>query len=59
MEWIRERVVSSLIYTIALVLVFLWLLAAVAHIAVNVVNLLLVVAVILVLFNIIIGRRNA
>ncbi len=50
---------SGLIYTIALVLVFLWLLAAVAHITVNIVNLLLVVAVILVLFNIIMGRRGA
>jgi hypothetical protein len=50
---------SGLIYTIAAVLVFLWLLASVAHVAVNVVGLLLVVAVILVLFNIIIGRRNA
>jgi len=54
-----NHVYERLIYTIALVLVFLWLLAAVAHITVNIVNLLLVVAVILVLFNIIMGRRGA
>ena len=50
---------SNLLYTIALVLVFLWLLAAVTHVAVNATGLLLVVAVILVLFNIIVGRRGA
>jgi len=50
---------GGLVTTIAVVLVFLWLLATVAHIAVNVSGLLLVVAVILVLFNIIVGRRGA
>ena len=51
--------VANIIYTIVVVLLFVWLVSAVAHIGVNVSGLLLVVAVILVLFNIIVGRRNA
>ncbi len=50
---------GSVIYAIAVILLFLWLLAAVAHVGVGLGNLLLVAAIILVLFNIIVGRRNA
>jgi hypothetical protein len=47
-----------MLYTIAVVLVVLWLLGLVGHVAGGFIHLLLVIAVILVLFNLISGRRG-
>jgi hypothetical protein len=46
-----------MLYTIVVVLVVLWLLGLVGHIAGGFIHLLLVVAVIILIFNLISGRR--
>jgi hypothetical protein len=46
-----------MLYTIVVVLVVLWLLGLVTHVAGSFIHLLLVVAVIVLLFNLISGRR--
>jgi hypothetical protein len=46
-----------MLYTIVVVLVVLWLLGLVGHIAGGFIHLLLVVAVIVLIFNLISGRR--
>jgi Family of unknown function (DUF5670) len=47
-----------MLYTIAVVLVILWLLGFTLHIAGGLIHLLLVIAVIVVLVNLISGRRG-
>jgi hypothetical protein len=47
-----------MLYTIVVVLVILWVLGLVGHVAGSFIHLLLVVAVILVIFNLISGRRG-
>ena len=47
-----------MLYTIVVVLVVLWLLGLVGHIAGGFIHLLLVVAVIILIFNLISGRRG-
>jgi len=47
-----------MLYTIAVVLVVLWLLGLITHVAGGLIHLLLVIAVILVIFNLISGRRG-
>ena len=47
-----------MLYTIVVVLVVLWLLGLVGHIAGGFIHLLLVVAVIVLIFNLISGRRR-
>jgi len=47
-----------MLYTIVVVLVVLWLLGLVTHIAGGLIHLLLVIAVVLLLFNLISGRRG-
>jgi hypothetical protein len=46
-----------MLYTIVVVLVVLWLLGLVGHIAGGFIHLLLVIAVIILIFNLISGRR--
>ena len=46
-----------MLYTIVVVLVVLWLLGLVGHVAGGFIHLLLVVAVIILIFNLISGRR--
>ena len=46
-----------MLYTIAVILLVLWLLGLVGHVAGGFIHLLLVIAVVLVLFNLISGRR--
>jgi hypothetical protein len=46
-----------MLYTIVVVLVVLWLLGLVGHIAGGFIHLLLVVAVLILIFNLISGRR--
>ena len=46
-----------MLYTIVVVLVVLWLLGLIGHIAGGFIHLLLVVAVIILIFNLISGRR--
>ena len=46
-----------MLYTIVVVLVVLWLLGLIGHIAGGFIHLLLVVAVIVLIFNLISGRR--
>ena len=50
---------GSILYGIAAILVVIWLIGLVVHITFAAIHLLLVVAVILVLYNFIAGRRNA
>jgi hypothetical protein len=47
-----------MLYTIVVVLVVLWLLGLVTHVAGGLIHLLLVVAVIILIFNLISGRRG-
>jgi Family of unknown function (DUF5670) len=47
-----------MLYTIAVILVVLWLLGLVAHIAGGFIHLLLVVALIMVIYNVVTGRRK-
>ncbi len=47
-----------MLYTIAVVLVVLWLLGLLIHIGGGLIHLLLVIAVIVVIYNLITGRRN-
>jgi len=46
-----------MLYTIVVVLVILWILGLVGHIAGSFIHLLLVIAVVVLLFNLISGRR--
>jgi len=56
----EQRKVHSMLYTIAVVLVILWLLGlATSYTLGGFVHVLLVVAVIMILFNLISGRRAA
>jgi hypothetical protein len=47
-----------MLYTVVVVLVVLWLLGLVTHVAGSFIHLLLVVAVIVLIFNLISGRRG-
>jgi hypothetical protein len=47
-----------MLYTIAVILVILWLLGFTLHVAGGLIHLLLVIAVIVVLVNLISGRRG-
>ena len=47
-----------MLYTIAVVLVVLWLLGFIGHVAGGFIHLLLVVAVIMVIINLVSGRRG-
>ncbi len=49
---------GSILYTIAVILVVLWIIGLVVHITFWAIHLLLVVAVILVLYNLIAGRSS-
>jgi hypothetical protein len=46
-----------MLYTIAVVLVILWLLGFIGHVAGGFIHLLLVIAVVLVILNLVSGRR--
>ena len=46
-----------MLWTILVVLVVLWLLGLVSHVGGNLIHLLLVVAVIVLIYNVVIGRR--
>ncbi len=46
-----------MLYTIAVVLVILWLLGFLTHVAGGLIHILLVIAVILVIVNLVTGRR--
>jgi hypothetical protein len=48
----------GMLYTIAVILVVLWLLGLVGHIAGGLIHLLLVIAIILVVVNLVTGRRG-
>jgi hypothetical protein len=47
-----------MLYTIAVVLIILWLLGFIGHIGGGLIHLLLVIAVVLVIVNLISGRRG-
>ncbi len=46
-----------MLYTIAVILVILWLLGFIAHIGGGLIHLLLVVAVIVIIYRLVTGRR--
>ena len=46
-----------MLWTILVVLVVLWLLGFVSHVGGNLIHILLVVAVIVLIYNVVIGRR--
>ena len=52
----RRPLVPGIIWTIIVILVVLWLLGFAIHIGGSLIHLLLVIAVVLVLFNLITGR---
>jgi hypothetical protein len=47
-----------MLWTILVVLVVLWLLGFVSHVGGNLIHLLLVVALIVLIYNVVIGRRS-
>ena len=47
-----------MLWTILVVLVVLWLLGFVSHVGGNLIHILLVVAVIVLIYNLVIGRRS-
>jgi hypothetical protein len=47
-----------MLYTIVVVLVVLWVLGLVGHVAGSFIHLLLVIAVVILIFNLISGRRG-
>jgi hypothetical protein len=49
---------NIMLYTIAVVLIVLWLLGFTFHVAGGLIHLLLVIAVIMIIFNLISGRRG-
>ena len=51
------ELIFIMLYTIVVVLVILWLLGFIAHIGGGLIHLLLVIAVIVLIFNFISGRR--
>jgi hypothetical protein len=51
------RIHYEMLYTIVVVLVILWLLGLVTHVAGSFIHLLLVVALVILIFNLISGRR--
>ncbi len=51
--------IVSILYAVAVVLVVLWILGLVLHILGGAIHILLVLAVIVVLYNFITGRRRA
>lgn len=56
----QKRKVHSMLYTIAVVLVVLWLLGLVSSVTMGgFIHILLVAAIIMILFNVISGRRSA
>ena len=46
-----------MLWTILVILVVLWLLGFVSHVGGNLIHILLVVAVIVLIYNVVIGRR--
>jgi len=46
-----------MLWTILVVLVVLWLLGFVSHVGGNLIHILLVIAVIVLIYNVVIGRR--
>ena len=46
-----------MLWTILLILVVLWLLGLVSHVGGNLIHILLVVAAIVLIYNVVIGRR--
>ena len=47
-----------MLWTILVVLVILWLLGFVSHVGGNLIHILLVIAVIVLIYNLVIGRRS-
>lgn len=50
---------GGIIYTIAVILIVLWIIGLVVHVTFAAIHLLLVLAVILIAWHLIAGRRNA
>jgi len=48
---------DSMLYTIAVILLVLWLLGFIAHVGGGLIHLLLVVAVIVIVYRLVTGRR--
>jgi len=48
---------DSMLYTIAVILIVLWLLGFIAHVGGGLIHLLLVVAVIVIIYRLVTGRR--
>ena len=48
---------ANILWTIAVIIVVLWLLRLVFHVAGNLIHILLVIALIVVIYNLVTGRR--
>jgi hypothetical protein len=55
---LSERRENNLLYTIVAIFLILWLLGFTLHIAGSLIHLLLVIAVVIFLANLVMGRRN-
>ena len=49
---------AGILWTVVVIIVALWLLGFIFHIAGNLIHLLLVIALIVIVYNLITGRRN-
>jgi hypothetical protein len=49
---------AGILWTVVVIIVALWLLGLILHIAGNLIHLLLVIALIVIVYNLITGRRN-
>jgi len=49
----------GILYTIAVILLVLWIIGLIVHVTFAAIHLLLVAAIIIIAYNLIMGRRNA
>jgi hypothetical protein len=56
-EWAMGTL-AGILWTVAVIVVALWLLGFIFHVAGNLIHLLLVIALIVIVYNLITGRRN-
>jgi len=56
-RYVRKKEISNMLWTIIVILLVLWLIGLLAHVGGGLIHLLLVVAVIVLIINLVTGRR--
>lgn len=57
-EWTLNKEVEEMLWTIIVILVILWLLGFLGHFGGNLIHILIVLAVIILIYNLVAGRRG-